>query len=91
MIAALLIAVAIIFVILIFHFKNIRTVLLVLLSLALCVFGTAVGVKIMGLPFGVTCMLGIVSLMGILVRNGIIMIDYAEELRRDDLCMGNKK
>lgn len=84
MFAALIIAVAIIFVILIFHFKNIRTALLVLLSLSLCTFGTAVGVKIMGIPFGVTCVLGIVSLMGILVRNGIIMIDYAEELRRDD-------
>jgi len=26
--------------------------------------------------------LGIISLMGILVRNGIIMLDYAEELRQ---------
>lgn len=37
-----------------------------------------------GVDFGVTCVLGIVSLMGILVRNGIIMIDYAEELRREE-------
>ena len=29
----------------------------------------------------VTAVLGIVSLMGILVRNGIIMLDYADELR----------
>lgn len=34
-----------------------------------------------GLPFGLTTFLGIMSLMGIVVRNGIILIDYAEELR----------
>ena len=51
----------------------------------LCLFGTAVGVLIQGIDFGVTCFLGIVALMGIIVRNGIIMFDYAEELRRDEL------
>ena len=32
----------------------------------------------------VTAVLGIVSLMGILVRNGIIMLDYADELREKE-------
>ena len=31
---------------------------------------------------GLTGTLGMISLMGIIVRNGIIMIDYAEELRK---------
>jgi len=35
----------------------------------------------MGQDVSMTGILGIVSLMGILVRNGIIMLDYAEELR----------
>lgn len=81
---ALIIAIAIIFFILLFHFKRIGTATLLLASLSLCLLGTAVGVLIQGVAFGVTCVLGIVSLMGILVRNGIIMIDYAEELRRDE-------
>lgn len=35
-----------------------------------------------------TCTLGIISLMGIIVHNGIIMIDYAEELRATEkLCV----
>lgn len=41
----------------------------------------------MQLDFGVTCVLGITSLMGIIVRNGIIMVDYAEELRDKGLCV----
>lgn len=56
--------------------------------MTLCVFGTAVGVLIQGVDFGMTCTLGIISLMGIIVRNGIIMIDYAEELRETEkLCV----
>ena len=38
----------------------------------------------MHLDYGVTCVLGITSLMGIIVRNGIIMVDYAEELRETE-------
>jgi len=81
--AGLMVAVVIIFFILVFHFKRIATATLMLASLLLCVFGAAVGVLIQSVDFSVTCVLGLVSLMGILVRNGIIMIDYAEELRTE--------
>ena len=36
---------------------------------------------VFGLDFGITSVLGLISLVGIIVRNGIIMFDYAEELR----------
>lgn len=77
----LMLAAAIIFFILLAHFRKISIALLIFGSLALCLFGTAVGIAIQGVEFGVTCVLGVVSLMGIIVRNGIIMFDYAEELR----------
>lgn len=80
-IAALSIAIVIIFFIMICHFKKIATAVLLLVCISLCVFGTAAGVLIQGVDFSLTCTLGVISLMGILVRNGIIMIDYAEELR----------
>ena len=63
------------------HFRKISTAFLLLLSLTLVVFGTAMGVLIPGGAFSLTCYLGVISLMGILVRNAIIMYDYAEELR----------
>jgi multidrug efflux pump subunit AcrB len=83
-IASVLIAIIIIFFILVWHFKHIRTAVLLLLSLTLCLFGTAIGVKLQGVEFGITAVLGLISLMGIIVRNGIIMIDYAVELREKD-------
>jgi multidrug efflux pump subunit AcrB len=78
---ALIISVCIIFFILVWHFKRILTATLLLCCLTLCFFGTALGVLIQGVEFGMTAVLGLISLMGIIVRNGIIMIDYAEELR----------
>lgn len=82
--SGVLIAVVIIFFILLFHFKKISLALVNLSAMALCIFGAAMGLVITGYDVSITCVLGVVSLMGILVRNGIIMLDYAEELRRDE-------
>ncbi|WP_287641823.1 efflux RND transporter permease subunit [Bacteroides sp.] len=86
--AGLMVAAVVIFFILVFHFKKVSIAALIFCSMLLCVFGTAAGIWIQGVDFSVTCVLGIVSLMGIIVRNGIIMIDYAEELRKTErLCV----
>ena len=80
----LCVAICIILFVLIAHFKRIGLALLIFASMALCVFGTAAGILIQGVDFSVTCFLGITALMGIIVRNGIIMFDYAEELREQE-------
>jgi multidrug efflux pump subunit AcrB len=78
---AMAVTVAIIFLILLFQFKKIKTSLLIMMTMPLSLFGAALGLKITGYPFGVTALIGVISLMGIVVRNGIIYISYAEELR----------
>ena len=52
-----------------------------MVCLTLCVFGMAVGLVIQGVEFSMTSVLGFVSLMGILVRNGVILFDYAAEVK----------
>ena len=83
--SALCIAIIIIFVILVFHFRELTTATLILACLMLCLFGASAGIMLHGIEFGVTCVLGIVALMGILVRNGIIMFDYTEELTQEGI------
>lgn len=78
---ALFAGVLLIFFILLFQFKNPKLVFLVMMTMPLSFLGAALGLTITGYPFGLTSFLGIMSLMGIVVRNGIILIDYAEELR----------
>ena len=81
---ALMMAVVIIFLILLFHYKNIRLSIFLLFTLVFCFPGAGFGLWIEGISISVTCTLGIISLMGILVRNVIIMIDYAEEIQVTD-------
>ncbi len=86
--SGLAIAAVVILFVLIAHFKRVGQSLLIFVSMLLCLFGTAVGIILQGVDFSVTSFLGIVALMGIIVRNGIIMFDYAEELRHDErLCV----
>lgn len=78
---ALAIAVVIIFFIILLHYCQVDISVLLLLSLLLCIPGAGIGMLIQGTVLSLTCVLGIVSLMGILVRNAIVLLDYAQELR----------
>ena len=75
------IAVMIIFMILVFHFRKISLALLILGVSCLSIFGAVIGLKVMQLEYSLTSVLGLVALIGIIVRNGIIMYDYAENQR----------
>ena len=77
------IAIVLIFFIIVFHLKSIPLTLLIMLSLGFSMLGGALGLLLFGQEFGATGVLGFVSLMGIITRCGIIMIDYAEELRHE--------
>lgn len=77
----LIISLAIIYFILVFHFKKIKLATLVFASTSFCFIGAAIGLLVMDMEFSLTAVLGLVSLIGIIVRNGIIMYDYIEELR----------
>ena len=77
------VSVAIVFIILLFQFRSIKIALLIMMTMPLSIFGAALGIKLTGYPFGVTALVGVTGLMGIIVRNGIIYISYAEELRQE--------
>ncbi len=77
---SLLISLLLIFLTLLFQFKSIGKVLIVLATFPLSLLGAMLGLWLTGNPMGFTAFLGIISLMGIVVRNGIILVDYADEL-----------
>ncbi len=80
---SLAVSITVIFLILMFQFKKISASLLIMATLPLTIFGAAVGMLVTGYPFGVTAFIGLIGLMGIVVRNGIIFVSYAEQLRRE--------
>jgi len=83
MMASLGVSLVLIFLVLLFQFKNFTKVLIVLSTFPLSLLGAFLGLLITGNPIGFTAFMGIISLIGIVVRNGIILVDYADELVRD--------
>ena len=75
-------ALAVMLLLLIYHFGKIGLALLALSSSILCIFGAMLGLWLFGLDISITAVLGIVSLIGIIVRNAIMMYEYAEDSRK---------
>jgi len=80
---ALALSILLIFFILVFQFKKGKLSILIMLTMLLTLPGAAIGLKLMGYPFSITAFVGISSLCGMVVRNGIILIDYACKLREN--------
>ncbi len=73
-------SIVLIFLILVLQFKEIKKAVLIMLTMPLSLLGATLGLYLTGYPFGITAFLGVISLAGIVVRNGIILIDYAVQL-----------
>ena len=80
---SLAVTVVLIFLILMFEFRSVKKSLLIMIIMPLTLFGAAFGIMVAGYPFSITAFVGIIALFGIVVRNGIIYVQYADELRRD--------
>jgi outer membrane protein TolC/preprotein translocase subunit SecF len=79
---ALLASLVGVFLILLFQFRTVRHPLVIMTSIPLAVVGAAIGLVITANPFTYTANLGLNALTGVVVRNAIILVDYANELRR---------
>ncbi len=75
-------ALAVMLVLLLYHFGKIGLAFLTLSSAILCLFGAMTGLSLFRLDISITAVLGVVSLIGIIVRNAIMMYEYAEDARK---------
>jgi multidrug efflux pump len=80
MLVALAISLIIIFMVLLFQFKNLKEAGLVMLTIPLSLLGAIFGLYVTGNDFGFMAFCGLISLSGIEVRNAIILIDHTNEL-----------
>lgn len=74
-------AVTVLFIFLLIHFKKLSLAVMTMAISLMCLFGSSFGLWILDIDFGITSVLGLISVVGIIIRNGIILFDYAEELR----------
>ena len=79
MLGALAISLVAIFLILLVQFRRFSEPVVVMTSIPLTLLGAALGLLVTRNPFGFTSFMGVISLCGIVVRNGIILVGYCNE------------
>ena len=67
--------------VLVFMFNSLRRPVIILLTLPPMMIGITAGMILTNAPFGFMAMLGMISLLGIIVNNAIMLIDRIEILR----------
>ena len=80
--AGLSISLVIIFFFILVNFRKFGITLVVMASMSLCLFGAMVGLWIVDFTIGLTSVLGFITLLGMIVRNVILMYQHAEDKRK---------
>ncbi|MBA1336610.1 MAG: hypothetical protein HPY66_3045 [Firmicutes bacterium] len=75
-------AVMLVFAVLLFEFKSFIQSLVILITIPLSVVGSVLGLYIFRQPLSFTALFGMVSLMGIVVNNAIVLVDYINNERK---------
>ncbi|CAM4197894.1 efflux RND transporter permease subunit [Vibrio agarivorans] len=65
----------IMFIITIFLFNSIKKPLVIWLTVPLSIIGVAIGLLATNMPFSFTALLGLLSLSGMILKNGIVLLD----------------
>lgn len=78
---AVFLAIALIYMLLATQFESFIYPLVVLTSVPLCAIGLVLALFITDRSFGLTAFIGLLMLIGIVVKNGILLVDYTNQLR----------
>ena len=78
---SIFLAVALVYMLLATQFESLVYPLIVLCSVPLCAIGLVLGLFLTGRSFGLTAFIGLLMLVGIVVKNGILLVDYINHLR----------
>ena len=77
------IAVLLVFTVMLATFGSFRLPLVILCAIPLALIGVALGLFVTGTPFNVSSFMGLLMLVGIVVKNGILLIDVANKRRHE--------
>jgi len=78
----LLIAIILVFVVMASQFESLRDPFIIMFTLPFAIIGVLWGLFLTRTPISIISLLGVLILIGIVVNNGIVYIDYTNQLRR---------
>jgi HAE1 family hydrophobic/amphiphilic exporter-1 len=77
---AIIMAIVLAFAILVVSFRSLLNALIILMSLPLASIGAFLGLLIAGRPLGISAMMGMLMLVGIVLTNAIVLVALVEQL-----------
>ena len=84
---AMLLAIVFVYMVMASQFESILQPFIIMFTLPLAITGVILGLLLTGYSFGITAFIGIIILVGIVVNNAIVFIDYTNRLRETGLSI----
>ncbi|MGG0719444.1 efflux RND transporter permease subunit [Robertmurraya massiliosenegalensis] len=85
LIMALALAIVLIYIVMAAQFESLKYPLVILFTVPLMVIGVAIALSLTRTPIGLTAMIGIIVLAGIVVNNAIVIVDYINQKKESGL------
>jgi heavy metal efflux system protein len=80
------VALAVIFVLLYLMFDSARLATLIFFNVPFAAVGGIFALALRGMPFSISAAIGFIALFGIAILNGVVMVSYMEERRKEGLA-----
>ena len=81
----LLLGVLLVYLVMVAQFQSLKSPFIVMFTIPLAFTGGFMGLLLRGMEVSVISMVGFVMLTGIIVNNGIVLVDYINQLRMDGM------
>jgi HAE1 family hydrophobic/amphiphilic exporter-1 len=79
------VAVLVVYIVMVLALGSLITPFIILFSLPLALIGAIPALLITGNPLGISAMIGFLMLIGIVVTNAIVLLDFVEQLRKQGM------
>jgi CzcA family heavy metal efflux pump len=87
LLAVLGLAIVLVYLVLVVQFRSFSQPLAIFTAIPLALFGVVVALWITHTPINVSSFMGIILLIGLVVKNGIILLEYTNRLREEGLSL----
>ena len=79
---ALVLAIFLVYIVMASQFESFLHPFLILFTIPMALIGVLLVLYVLNIPIGITVYIGVITLVGIVVNNAIILIDYINTLRK---------
>ncbi|MFL5735127.1 MAG: efflux RND transporter permease subunit [Chloroflexia bacterium] len=78
---ALVVAIVLVYMVMVITFGSLSTPFIIMFSLPLAAIGSIVALYVTGRPLGISALIGVLMLVGIVVTNAIVLLDLVEQYK----------